>query len=60
MPEPLSLYARVKQFLGIGPNVSKARKALVSLILTLSYSFLQVRVVRAYPSFTINVQIVRS
>ncbi|KAG1716630.1 hypothetical protein ID866_508 [Astraeus odoratus] len=42
-PEPSqSLYARAKRFFGIGPNVSKTRKALVSLVLTLSYSLMQV------------------
>ncbi|KAL4074134.1 hypothetical protein J3A83DRAFT_4091743 [Scleroderma citrinum] len=40
--EPQSFYARIKRFLGMGPNVPKTRKALVSLVLTLSYSFLQV------------------
>lgn len=36
-----SLYERLKHFFGLGPNPSRTRKALVSLVLTLSYSFLQ-------------------
>lgn len=38
----LSLYERIKRFFGLGSNASRTRKALVSLVLTLSYSFLQV------------------
>ncbi|KAI6046082.1 hypothetical protein EDC04DRAFT_2558531 [Pisolithus marmoratus] len=41
-PGELSLYEKLKRFLGLGSNASKTRKALVSFVLTLSYSFLQV------------------
>ncbi|KAF9237531.1 hypothetical protein BU15DRAFT_48599 [Melanogaster broomeanus] len=43
MYHPRSFYSRIKQFLGMGPDASRTRKALVSLIWTLVYNFLQVR-----------------
>ncbi|KAF9227241.1 hypothetical protein BS17DRAFT_747582 [Gyrodon lividus] len=36
-----SFYSRVKELLGMGPDASRTRKALVSLVWTLSYNFLQ-------------------
>ncbi|KIJ67893.1 hypothetical protein HYDPIDRAFT_126363 [Hydnomerulius pinastri MD-312] len=44
---PQSLYARTKDFLGMGPNASRTRKALVSLVWTMAYSFLQVAAIIA-------------
>ncbi|KAF8843008.1 hypothetical protein BDN67DRAFT_253557 [Paxillus ammoniavirescens] len=36
-----SLYSRMKELLGMGPDASRTRKALVSLLWTLTYNFLQ-------------------
>ncbi|KAH7888593.1 hypothetical protein F5I97DRAFT_722104 [Phlebopus sp. FC_14] len=41
LPPELSLLARIKLFLGVGPNASRTRKALVSLVWALTYGFLQ-------------------
>ncbi|KAG1734752.1 uncharacterized protein EDB91DRAFT_1084025 [Suillus paluster] len=43
----LSLTARFKVFFGIGPDASKTRKALVSVVWTLAYSFAQIAAIIA-------------
>jgi len=56
-PQPRrSLYASLKIFFGIGPDASKTRKALISLVWTLTYGFAQVAAIIAVLSVASVIQ----